>query len=240
MHVARVVADDAELADAVADHVGDGWPRGEPAVLVVTREHERLVLERLRARRVPTDRILVADARETLESILEDGQPSAKRFATVIGSVLDEARRRFGRKPPRVFGEMVDLLVHDGRVEAAAALEELWGALGTRRAFSLLCTYRLDVFDPDVQARVMPHVCRTHTQVAAAADEHAFSRAVEAAVEDVLGPADAELVRAVAEADSLRGRVGRGQLALMWVARAMPFRAPQVLAAARERYSASA
>ena len=237
-HFARVVVDDGELATAAADHVAEGWPRREPAVLVVTPAHERLILDELRARRVPTDRIVVADARKTLDSILENGHLSARRFESVIGSILDETRRRFGRKPPRVFGEMVDLLVRDGRVEAAAELEELWGSLGARRAFSLLCTYHLDIFDPDVQARVMPHMCRTHTKVAAAADEHALSRAVESAVEDVLGPADAALVRAVTETDSLGGRVGTGQLALMWVARAMPFRAPQVLAAARKRYAA--
>jgi hypothetical protein len=237
-HAARVYGDADELVAAVADFVADGWVRQEPAVLVATPEHSDLVLARLERDGVPTDRLLVADAETTLASIMDGDEPSPAKFEEVVGGLLDEARRRFGRKSPRIFGEMVDLLCRDGHAEAAAELEKLWNRLQERRRFSLLCGYHLDVFDGSVQMTALPDVCTAHTRVAPAADERRFADAVDRALADVLGAEDARLVRSVVEQDSLRERVPAAQLALMWVSRNMPFRAGRVLRAARANYAA--
>lgn len=237
-HAARVYSVEAELVEAVADYVSDGWVRREPSVLVATPEHTDLVLARLEREGVPTDRILVADAETTLASIMDGGDPSPSTFDEVVGGLLDEARSRFGRKPPRVFGEMVDLLCRDGNTEGAVELEKLWNRLQERRRFSLLCGYHLDVFDGSAQMTTLPDVCAAHTHVTPAEDERRFADAVDRALAEVLGAEDARLVYSVVEQDALRERVPAAQLALMWVSRNMPFRAGRVLRTARANYAA--
>ena len=71
----------------------------------------------------------------------------------------------FPQRRIRAFGEMVDLLCERGNPTGAARLEELWNRLARRRSFSLLCGYRIDVFDRDAQISVLPEICRSHSHV---------------------------------------------------------------------------
>ncbi len=96
--------------------------------------------------------------------------PSPDAFDRTVGALLDRAETTAQGHPVRVFGEMVDLLNRRGDPQGAAVLEQLWNRLRARRRFSLLCGYRVDLFDADVQASLLPDVCRAHTQVEVADD----------------------------------------------------------------------
>jgi hypothetical protein len=132
---------------------------------------------------------------------------------------------------------MVDLLCERGRPDSAAALEALWNHLAQGRRFSLLCGYRLDVFDADAQRTLLPQICGAHTHIHPAADVERLGAAVEEALRLELG-AEAEQVYAGMEA-----AVGRttwlpaSERALMWVSANLPAKADRVLAAARARYA---
>ena len=78
---------------------------------------------------------------------MDGDRPSAEQFEAVVGGLMDQVGARFPNRRIRAFGEMVDLLCERGNPSAAAALEELWNRLARRRSFSLLCGYRIDVFD---------------------------------------------------------------------------------------------
>ena len=144
-HGVQIYADVGELADSVAAYLAAGWQLDEPALLIVTPEHLEVFHERLdtlgwSADHLTDEGLLVtADAEAMLESITVDGSPSPKLFEQVVGGLLDEIGGE-GRHT-RVFGEMVDLLAHRGRLEDAIALEELWTTAAGRRNFSLLCGY---------------------------------------------------------------------------------------------------
>jgi hypothetical protein len=244
-HGVQVYADPGELADSVASYLAAGFEAGECGVVVATREHRRLFTERLRDRGVDADALVergslvLADAQATLDAITVDGMPSATAFETVVGELLDRAAAPLFHRHVRVVGEMVDLLTREGRHEAAAALEDLWNRLARTRTFSLLCGYSLDVFDRDAQLRVLPGVCRTHSHVLPAADGDRLARAVDRALEDVLGPDEAGKVYVLVGERMREGRVPAPQLVLMWLSEQMPVLAGRVLASARAHHAAA-
>ena len=240
-HAAQVYADIGELADSVAAYLAAGFEIGEPAAVIATAEHLSVFMARLAAAgwdaaRIERSGLLVTtDAAETLALIMDGGEmPSAAAFATVVGELLDT----FPGKHVRAFGEMVDLLSRDGQVNAATALEELWNDFGRRRDFSLLCGYHLNVFDRDSQAAVLPHVCRTHSHILPAPDPARLTRAVDQALEEVLGAAEAGKVYVLVGQQLRSDRVPMAQVLLMWVSTNMPALAERVLASAQARYEA--
>jgi len=215
-------------------------------VVVAPREHRRLYDDHLRARGHDPEALraqgalVAADAQATLDVLLDGAMPSREAFEREVNALLDAAAAPLFDRRLRVVGEMVDLLVQSGRRDAAAALEELWRDLARRRSFSLLCAYRLDPFDRETQARLLPAICGAHSHVLPAPDEHRFARAVDRALEQVLGGDEAGKVYVLAAEAGGGGHVPMPQLVLMWLSAEMPATAERVLAAAREHWSAAA
>ncbi len=86
----------------------------------------------------------------------------------------------------------------------------------------------------------MFQVCRTHSHVLAAADSPRLAKAVDQALEEVLGTAEAGKVYLVVAEQIRQDRVPAPQLVLMWVSANMPALAERILASARMRYHALA
>jgi hypothetical protein len=245
-HAVQVYAELDELAGSVAAYLAAGFERGEPGIVVASREHVARFAEALAARgwdeaRVQADRMLVlADADSTLAGFMGDEMPSAADFERVVGGLIDIVSERFPGKRVRAFGEMVDLLCERDQSEAAIALEELWNDLARRRNFSLLCGYRMDVFDRATQLGAMPDVCRVHSHVLPVPDPDRLSEAVDRALDEVLGPEDAGKVYLLVGERIREDRVPVSQLVLMWVSANMPGLADRILASARAHYAVSA
>jgi len=240
-HLVQIYRDASELAESVAIFIGAGLDAGEPAVVVATAEHWPRIADCLGARGFDVDgleaeeRLVRADAETTLEAISEDGRPTTPRFAAVVGDLLDRASSAVPTRRVRVFGEMVDILCRRGDAEGADALEALWNRLATERRFTLLCGYKIDVFDQEAQVNLLPQIYRAHSHVVEH-DGAAMNAAVEAALTDVLGAADAQKVYARVEGRKHDEHVPLAQRALMWLSAQMPRTAEQVLAAARAEY----
>jgi hypothetical protein len=243
-HAAQIYGDVDELVERVAAYLAEGFAEGEPAVVVARREHVDRFLEALArlgwdaAPLVEKGLLVVADADATLAAIMRGDDPSPEAFEDVVGKLLDRVARRFPGRRIRAFGELVDLLAASGRLDAAIALEGLWERAAEHRSFSLLCGYRLDLFDRAAQSSAVPAVCRTHGHLLPARDQAWLARAVDGALEDVLGPEDAGKVYVLVGGELREGRVPPAQLVLMWVSENLPALADRILAAARARYAA--
>ena len=242
-HAVQLYSDLDELVEPVGAYLAAGFDLSEPAVVIATAEHRGLFMERLAlcgwdGPELERRGLLVSrDAEETLAELLVGGRPSPERFEIVIGGAIDELAGRFLGRQVRAFGEMVDVLCMRGEPELAAELEDLWNRLAERRRFSLLCAYRIDLFDSDAQLSLLPQICGAHTHVQPGGDVARLGRAVGAALEEELGPGAAAVYA------QLPAGVGRGTLvpaaerALMWVSANMPGRAERILSSARARYS---
>ena len=245
-HAVQIYRDVAELAESVAAYLDPGLSAGAPALLVATAEHEAVFLRSLEAHGWDTKRLRAAgllvceNAEETLALFMRRGYPSSAAFDDTVGGMIDELAARFPGKQPRVFGEMVDVLVQRGADDAAISLEELWNSLAWSRRFSLLCGYELDLFDHANQTQRLPEICRTHSHIKPADDAKRLARAVDSALEEVLGHTEAGKVYVVVSEQLRQDRIPSPQLVLMWVSEHMPAHAERVLSVAREHYAAAA
>jgi hypothetical protein len=245
-HAVQVYSELDELAGSVAGYLSTGFEAGEPGVVVATREHVARFAAHLAAagwdeQKIQAGRLLVlADADAMLARFMEAGMPSPSAFESALGDLLDQVADRFPGARIRVFGEMVDLLVERGQADAAVELEHLWNELARRRSFSLLCGYRLDVFDLATQTGLLPRVCAEHSHVLPAADPERLSKAVDLALDEVLGPTDAGKVYVLVGERMREARVPVAQLVLMWVSANMPGLANRILVSARTHYLAAA
>ncbi len=244
-HGVQVYGDATDLADSVAAYLAAGLERDEPGVLVATPDHLSLFADRLGSYgwslsgAEKAGLLVVADAEETLASILGPAGPDPQLFDQVVGGLLDRVQRDRAR-PARVFGEMVDLLCRRDESAAADQLERLWNAAADSRQFSLLCGYRLDVFDQNAQRETLPHICREHSHVLPARNYPRFARAVDSALREVLGPNQAATVYVLVSREAEQGQVPLAQLILMWVSANMPKHAGQILASAQTHYASVA
>jgi MEDS: MEthanogen/methylotroph, DcmR Sensory domain len=234
-----------ELAESVATYLVAGFEVGEPALVVATPEHLAAFRERLSALGSDVSALeasgllTVADAEATLSTLLEGELPSAERFEEFAGAQLDAVGARSAGRPTRVFGEMVDLLCRRGRAEAAIALEELWRDAAQTRRFSLLCGYRLDVFDRVSQSTTLPWVCELHSHVLPARHYPRFAHSVDRALDEVLGSDEAGRIYVLMSSQGQEeDRVPLAQRILMWVSANRPLVADRVLASARAYYLA--
>jgi hypothetical protein len=237
----QVYAELDELAESVAAYLATGFAAGEPAIVVATADHQATFNRFLAGAGWDTvvlaeaGLLLTLDAEETLASLFEDGRLSAAAFERVIGGVIDRTAERFPERRLRAFGEMVDLLSARGELDTAAELEVLWNQLAKTRRFSLLCGYRLDLFDPASQ-QMLPAVCSAHTHVRPAYDMARLDRAVHAALDEVLGVSNSRMVQEIVRDSAQHHSAPVSAQMLMWVSERMPRHAERVLAATRDRY----
>jgi hypothetical protein len=240
-HVVQLYRESVELADAVATFFVAGFERNEPAVSIATAAHWPLIAERLARRGWNADELesqgllTVRDAESTLAAISEDDGPSLRTFNDVVGGLLGAAAAHDPARRVRAFGEMVEVLVQRGDAAAADTLERYWNDLAHKRNFTLLCGYKVDLFDPATQLGLLPQVYRSHAEVLAPAESERLELAVNRALVDVLGAADAEKVLDRAQRQGTKAPAPH--LALGWISANMPRAAERVLAAARLHFA---
>ncbi len=234
-HGVEIYTRDEELVDSVATFLAAGFAVDAPGLVVTTPAHATAITDELAARGFDGRLLLMIDAEQAAEALYTNRRFSARSFERVANGFLDLAEAA-GTGRLRVFGEVVDLLRLRGAMSDAIALEHMWEDLRSRRPFSLLCGYRLDVFDAAVQGSPLPEICSCHTHVLPAHDLERFSNAVTRALTDVLGTATTRDVYYIVD-HSLRGhRIPVAQDALRWVAASLPNDADAVLATARGYY----
>ena len=146
------------LIDSVAEFIAPALKAEHRCALVATPRHRAAIDERLQAAGVDVraarlrGMFVAKDAARTLSRVMVAGEPDAARFEQVVreltsgGSLGGEVR---------IFGEMVALLVAEGKAEAALMLEELWNRAQQRFSFSILCAYPMHDFRGHARAQLL-------------------------------------------------------------------------------------
>jgi len=170
-HVVAVYDDDDDLTRAVVSFVAEALDNGGTAIVVATPAHRAAFAAALDARGYPRSRLERAgryqalDAAETLASFLRGGRFNARAFTRVARALIAPAVRAGG--PVCVFGEMVDLLWHDGDINGALALESWWNDLVDRHEFALFCAYSRSSLGAAGDLTAAKHMCDRHSALVA-------------------------------------------------------------------------
>jgi CheY-like chemotaxis protein len=168
-HAVCFYEDAQALSRTVARFIGGGLVANQPAVLVTTRSHRAAILEQLTAmavdpqRRIEEGDLVMLDAEEVLSRVMVDDMPDAPRCEATMDLIVGGATG-CGKRPVRVYGEMVGLLWKNGRAAAAVSLETQWNHFIARHkcSCSFLCAYSLD----DVrQGAGFKKICDQHSHV---------------------------------------------------------------------------
>jgi hypothetical protein len=101
-------------------------------------------------------------------------------------------------------------------------------------SFMLLCAYQGDALAPEFHGRPAEAVYRQHSHVVSAADYERLTRAVQQAMEEVLGKSEAAALQPLITATKRPASPLPGaQATLLWLQSNLPDQVNAVLAAAR-------
>jgi KaiC/GvpD/RAD55 family RecA-like ATPase len=162
------VSEDA-LAASAARFLVEGVRAGQPIIVVVTPTHRAGIAAQMRTLGIEPDDLaggdaIWLDARDTLDSLMDGTRISKELFDAAVNGLFERLKRGREDVVVRAFGEMVDLLWTDGKVDAAIQLENLWNDLATRHSLCLLCSYSADgVLTADGTG--LDQICAVHTRV---------------------------------------------------------------------------
>jgi PAS domain S-box-containing protein len=199
-HFVQFYDSDTQLMTEVAAFIDQALRAGGTGIVIAAPEHIVELAPRLSGLGGTASgawypgRLVVLDARSTLEQFMVDGWPDPTRFEAVVGKLVAEVCARGGTV--HAFGEMVALLCAEGHYAAALELESLWNQLAGRFGFSLFCGYPWSAFSSHGQTRAFQQVCAAHDRVCHECVEAVGDAAVQmAALEQRNRALEAELAR---------------------------------------------
>jgi len=246
VHPVKIYEDDEGLSKMVVTYLSEGLRQDETLLVVATPAHWDAFARGLRdlgfdpQERADAGQLTVLDAGGTLARLMTGELPNRARFEAVISQAMDAAMAWRPEAPLRAYGEMVDLLWQEGRLESALRLEECWQDLMKKRPFSLLCGYKVSVLDSPELAEAMEKICACHTALIPAFDPARLERAVDRAILTVIGESRAESLRPLMAGNVVLPGLGRAEKAILWVRRNLPEAANSVVEWARRFYDGEA
>lgn len=238
-HLVKIYQDHEDLVEALAQFVNEGISQGEPVLIIATAAHCDGLLSRLAALGTDAEGALergefvLLDAHETLPKVLTDDTPDPCKFEAALGSAL--ARMRNGQRPRsmRVYGEMVDLLVHRGLPDAALQLEDHWNRIMLKQPMTLLCSYHIDVLDHR-SSETLEWISACHAHALFPQDRERFDAAIEAAFHQVVGGPAPRLLPLVQATIHRNPHIGNAEKTIFWMRRNLPSRLPRLLHHAKQ------
>jgi DNA-binding NarL/FixJ family response regulator len=172
-HEVQFYSGDSDFLEGVAGFLGDAMKRGNPVIVLATKSHSEILIQRLKHDGIDIDNAVRSgtyislDANSTLSRIMVNGRPDVDGFADALTGLVESAALAATAESPRVsiFGECVGLLCAEGNVEAAIQLEKTGNEMIKNRNVDILCAYPLIAFSPFEDARAMTRICAEHTAV---------------------------------------------------------------------------
>lgn len=168
-HFAQFFDSNEKLLASLCNFVADAVKLDATPLLIITQEHQRALEDRLRVLGNDPDslsasyRLIIVDARATLNKVTHRHRMDQYRFHDVLGTLIIQAAAR--GQPVRVFSEFPALLIQDGHDQAILKLEDLWNELGRHQIFTVTCAYPDGYFAREHRRRMMDHICALHTDV---------------------------------------------------------------------------
>jgi hypothetical protein len=173
-HQAQLFDSSKSLAETVAAFLTAALEQGGNALIVATPEHRELLTGRLDEagwnvrKAIAANRLIVADAVQTLDKFMRQDRPSPVAFDEVVGTIV---QRLSSGKRVWIYSELADVLAARGNLRGAEQVEQLWNVLGRRECLTLFCGYASGHFGDPKTAKALGALCACHDQVHRKADD---------------------------------------------------------------------
>lgn len=162
-HVIQFYDTDESLCTTVSEYLAEGRRAGEALLIIASADHRAVIAAALREKGVDESELVFADAQAILSTFMVGDRPDEQLFRSSVGALITAAAGP-AKMPVRAYGEMVDLLVCSGNVEAALLLEEFWNDLAAAHSCSILCAHSLENFYGQNDTSLLNEVCRRHAR----------------------------------------------------------------------------
>ena len=170
-HVAQFFSDDQRLLDEATKFVGVALKAENSAIVVATKLHREGIFLSLQASGFGVDvaieqgRYVAVDATETLATFMLNDTPDPGRFLGHFGDRILAATQAARGKHHRVsvFGECVNLLCAQGKIEAAIQVEKLCNEISKNHDVRILCGYSLGDFERTMDEDTFQRICEEHS-----------------------------------------------------------------------------
>ena len=234
-HVVQLYGEDALLLrQQVGQFIGEGLALGEPALVIAgPRNRDAFVCQLSEDGHDPitaiqTGRLVLIDAATLLGAMTVDGKLAWEAFDASAGAAVRDLRVRTGASRMRAYGEMVGILWQARQASDAAVLEDFWNRLLANGDVSLFCGYPVDLMDPHLDTEALQPLIDAHTHLLS--NGPAFDSALTRAISALIGPGPATAVSGTIP-------MPHAQALALWLRKAHPERAAEVLARARQYHS---
>jgi len=173
VHSVHFYEHDGELIDRLRGIVIASLATGNSVLIVASDEHRNQLTHSLHlnwtnwAAARDAGRLLLVDARETLEQFMVNGRPDRRKFMTAVSELVRNCRFTAisANRGLTVFGEMVAILWSEGKKQAAIELEALWNELLSDRTFHLHCAYSKQFTQDSADSDSLRSICDHHSHV---------------------------------------------------------------------------
>jgi hypothetical protein len=240
-HVVQVDQDSRALVDAVSLFASTGLAAGDSVLLVGSPDRRARIESLLIQQGVDVeeqkrlDRLVILDSQQTLATFLVEGMPDWDRFNRLVGTVV--SKLTYPSAKLRIWGEMVNDLWEQRRIQAGVRLEEMWNGLAQMYPFCLFCTYVMEpLTNSTVHRKMLEGVGQTHSVFLPADNYSSLEVAIDAALEEVLGASQAGMVRTLVRTDLQLPILPKAQATLLWLQKNIPLLSEKVIARSKALY----
>lgn len=238
---------DALIGSGAARFLGQALSDGGMALAYATPIMERGILRQLGrmghdlSALLRAGRLTVKQSAGALSRMIERHAVVPEAFREVVADPLRAACAAAGDTPVHVFGDMAGMLWQRDERDLAVELESLGNRLQDELPVRIFCAYPVDVFDGDFCSGTLHDVLDQHTHVLSSPGSSQLGRALDRALDDVLGD-EASNVRYANRDASNRGGPLMPQLErlIVWLRANHPASADAVMQRARTYYEDSA
>jgi len=173
LHNVEFYGDDQGFLEDVAQFTGAALVAGRAAIVAMTGSHREALFSRLQDRgldilsAIAEGRYIALDASDALSAVTRAGRPDASLFLGLWNDLIPRVAKagKIGDSRIAIFGECVDLLWSQGRVDAAIEFERLGNRLMSIHDIDILCGYSLHNLKGGMHDEDFQRICAEHSAV---------------------------------------------------------------------------
>jgi CheY-like chemotaxis protein len=172
-HELLFFSDDTVFLYAFTRFIADALDAGNSAIVLVTKSHQEMLHQRLKAEHIDVDgairqgTLISLDSDDTFAKFMAGGSPDPIQYHENFRSLIDAAFKAATAEHPRVAccGEGTGHLCAAGKTAAALRLEQACSSIAKRQNVNMLCAFPSSCLHNEEDKDLLKSICAEHSAV---------------------------------------------------------------------------